>query len=244
MTKHWFFGKSDQVAHEHSGKYYYSSSLFSYTWEQLVTAFWLRYPNPYSSHVLSEDVLDRRLTDDGKVVTIRVLSKTNHMPKWGERFIRGPQHVYIVEESIVDPVNKTLTTYSKNVGYTKVMTVDEKCVYQPVSSDPSMAELARSACIESHVFGFAKAIQAFGVERYKRNTTKTTNGFLYILEHLFAASPASDKGPESLSSRISALTAKAETFREQARKAKEMAKTKTSDFLHASNTSGVPQSAS
>lgn len=50
----------------------------------------------------------------------RLLSKTNSIPKWAERFISTKQ-VFIVEESIVDPQNKILTTYTRNLGYAKVM---------------------------------------------------------------------------------------------------------------------------
>ena len=36
---------------------------------------------------------------------------------------------YIMEESVVDSVNKTFTTYTRNINFTKLMTVEEKCVY-------------------------------------------------------------------------------------------------------------------
>ena len=35
----------------------------------------------------------------------------------------------IMEESVVDPEAKTLTTYTKNVTFTRLMVVEEKCVY-------------------------------------------------------------------------------------------------------------------
>lgn len=35
----------------------------------------------------------------------------------------------IVEESVLDPEAKTLTTYTKNITYAKLMAVEEKCVY-------------------------------------------------------------------------------------------------------------------
>ena len=56
----------------------------------------------------------------GRLFSTRLLSKTNPIPKWAERFITS-KHVHIIEESIVDPVNKVLITYTRNLGYTKVM---------------------------------------------------------------------------------------------------------------------------
>ncbi len=35
----------------------------------------------------------------------------------------------IVEESIVDLSKKTFTTYTRNINFAKLMSVEEKCVY-------------------------------------------------------------------------------------------------------------------
>lgn len=69
--------------------------------------------------MLTEDTLSREIRN-GKLHSKRILSKTNNIPKWGERFYNA-QSVKIVEESIVDPKEKTLTTYTRNIAFTKVM---------------------------------------------------------------------------------------------------------------------------
>lgn len=73
----------------------------------------------FSKHVLSEDVLHREVIEK-KLHSIRLFTKTNKLPKWGERFI-NTNVVKIVEESILDPSKKTLITYTRNVGYASVM---------------------------------------------------------------------------------------------------------------------------
>ena len=65
--------------------------------------------------------MERYVTSDKKLVTKRLLSKTNRAPKWGKRFVKGPESVVVVEESIVDPSQRSLVTYTYNVGYTKIM---------------------------------------------------------------------------------------------------------------------------
>lgn len=72
-----------------------------------------------SSHVLTEDTISREIRN-GKLHSKRLLSKTNSLPKWGERFYNA-KAVKIVEESVVDPKEKTLTTYTRNIAFTKVM---------------------------------------------------------------------------------------------------------------------------
>jgi hypothetical protein len=85
------------------------------------SAFWKRYPNPYSSHVLSEDTIHREVNNDGKLYSRRLLTKTNKVPNWGKRFFKSGNFVCIIEESVVDPKEKTLTTYTRNIGFNKIM---------------------------------------------------------------------------------------------------------------------------
>jgi len=163
-------------------KYYENSTLFNYNYEQVLQGFFKRYPNPFSSHVLSEDTVEREITKDGKLYSKRILTKTNPVPKWGERFFKA-KFVCIVEESLVDPKTKTLTTYTRNIGYNKIMSVVEKVVYRSEASGRTVAY--RSAWIDSQLFGFATAIRAFGCERFKKNCAKTVLGYNYILGILF-----------------------------------------------------------
>ncbi|XP_011690009.1 PREDICTED: PRELI domain-containing protein 1, mitochondrial [Wasmannia auropunctata] len=164
-------------------KYYENITVFKFDWTQVVRGFFQRYPNPHSSHVLTEDTISREVTN-GKLYSKRLLTKTNKVPKWGERFI-GKNIVKIVEESIVDSEAKTLTTYTRNLGYTKVMSIVEKVVYQISEENPEWTVAKRSAWIDSQVFGFSRAIQAFGLDRFKKNCVKMSEGFNYVLANMF-----------------------------------------------------------
>ncbi|XP_076029436.1 preli-like isoform X2 [Oratosquilla oratoria] len=101
-------------------KYYLCNSLYPFPWEQVAQAHWCRYPNPESAHVLSEDTTFREVKNN-QLHSKRLLTKTNRMPKWGECLVSSRQ-VSIIEESIVDPVKKEITTYTRNVGLTKLFT--------------------------------------------------------------------------------------------------------------------------
>lgn len=136
-----------------------------------------------SNHVLTEDTLERTIKN-GKLYTKRMLSKTNHVPKWGERFYNA-KSVKIVEESYCDPKEKILTTYTRNIAFTKVMSVVEKVVYRKCDTDPGKTIAIRSAWIDSQVFGFSRAIKAFGRDRFKKNCVKMVNGFNFVLDSMF-----------------------------------------------------------
>lgn len=56
-----------------------------------------------------------------------------------------------------------------------------------VSEDDSQWTVAkRSAWIESSILGFSRAIQIFGLDRFKKNCTKMTDGFNYVLSRMFS----------------------------------------------------------
>ncbi|XP_046368079.2 PRELI domain-containing protein 1, mitochondrial-like isoform X2 [Haliotis rufescens] len=203
-------------------KFHATSSVFKYSWDQVACAFWQRYPNPFSKHVLTEDVVNREMRQDG-LHTTRLLTKTNPVPKWGERFVPGPRQVCIVEESIVDPEKKIITTYSRNIGMQKLMSIEEKCVYK-VNPDNGMQTLCeRSAWITSSVFGLGYAIQKFGVERFKKNITKSCKGYDYILDKLFSVEAQTAVQDHTLSSK--------DKIKDTARKAAEVAAAKARPIL-------------
>lgn len=166
-------------------KFHESSSVFKYPWEQVAQGIWQRYPNPESSHVLSEDTVVRKVVGNC-LHSKRLLTKTNRMPKWGERFINA-RNVSVIEESIVNPEKKEFSTYTRNVGLTKFMTVIEKVTYRPSSENSQWTVAERQAWVDSRLFGFGYAIQKFGLERYKKNVQKAISGFTYSLSQQFPA---------------------------------------------------------
>jgi len=60
------------------------------------------------------------VTGEGKLYSKRLITKTNKLPKWGERFFKA-KSVCIIEESLVDPKSNSLTTYTRNIGFNKIM---------------------------------------------------------------------------------------------------------------------------
>ncbi|KAM8842679.1 PRELI domain-containing protein 1, mitochondrial-like [Synchiropus picturatus] len=173
-------------------KYFCSKADINSTWEQVASAFWQRYPNPFSTHVLTEDVVYREVTADNRLLSRRLLMKTNRLPRWAERFFPSgmSRSVYIIEDSIVDPVNRSLTTYTWNLNHTTLMSVEERCVFQDAEDQPATTRLKREAWISSGIYGFSRPIQEFGLARFKSNQAKAMRGLEFALSNL--------QGPTSL----------------------------------------------
>lgn len=76
-----------------------------------------------STHVLTEDVVYREVTSNNRLLSRRLLTKTNRLPRWADRFFPSgiSRCVYIIEDSIVNPVDRKLTTYTWNLNHTTLM---------------------------------------------------------------------------------------------------------------------------
>ncbi|XP_012737671.2 PRELI domain-containing protein 1, mitochondrial isoform X1 [Fundulus heteroclitus] len=172
-------------------KYFCNTADIKSTWDHVVSAFWQRYPNPFSTHVLTEDVVYREVTADRRLLSRRLLMKTNRLPRWAERFFPSGMSrcVYIVEDSIVDPVNRSLTIYTWNLNHTTLMSVEERCVFRDSAEQPATTHLKREAWISSSIFGFSKPIQEFGLARFKSNQAKAMKGLEYALSNLQGEAP-------------------------------------------------------
>ncbi|KAL8576232.1 hypothetical protein ACOMHN_006155 [Nucella lapillus] len=168
------------------GKFYCGTVTYKWNWDQVAQAFWQRYPNPFSKHVLTEDILSRHV-EGHCLYTRRILSKTNPVPRWGERFIpNASRKMFIIEESVVDSKSRTITTYTRNTAMQHVMSVEEKCVYQVSPDNSKWTVCEKSAWVTSAVFGLGTAIQAFGLDRFKKNAVKASRGYEHVLEKLFS----------------------------------------------------------
>nr|XP_055044536.1 PRELI domain containing 1b isoform X2 [Misgurnus anguillicaudatus] len=168
------------------GKHFFSETDIKSSWEFVLTAFWQRYPNPYSTHVLTEDVVFRKVTSDNCLISRRLLTKTNRLPRWAECIFPGnlSRSVYIIEDSIVDLSNRSLTTLTWNINHAKLMRVVERCVFFSERDRPVWTRLTREAWISSGVFGLSRPIQKFGLARLRSNQMKAIMGLEYALSNL------------------------------------------------------------
>ena len=107
--------------------------LLSQSYCQVAHAIFQRYPNPFARHVLSEDTVYREVINGTTLYTRRFLTKTNKIPKWGERWLASfRRSVPLLEESWVDTEARTITTYTRNVGLANFMSAIEKVVYKVI----------------------------------------------------------------------------------------------------------------
>ena len=87
--------------------------------------------------------MHREVTPDQKLLSWRLLTKTNRMPHWAKQlFPASVAHsVYILEDSIVDARNQSITTFTWNINHAQLMVVEERCVYCVDSDNGGWTEI-------------------------------------------------------------------------------------------------------
>lgn len=99
-------------------------------WSIVSYAFFMRYPNPLASHILSCDVISRIVNPSGTLSTTRLILKTGALPRWAPRGIVSRAESWVIEESEVDPTGRVVRCTTRNLDHVKVLHVEERIVFQ------------------------------------------------------------------------------------------------------------------
>jgi hypothetical protein len=120
-------------------KFYESFFTYDYSFPAVTLAYFLRYPNPYSTHVLSTDVISRDIDSQGRLRTLRIHRKSSRLPPAVLKLLPksvqgnvsgGRSESYILETSTIDVKEGWMRTESKNLDWTGILSVVEKQEYQ------------------------------------------------------------------------------------------------------------------
>jgi len=121
-------------------KFYESAFTYDYSFPAVTLAYFLRYPNPYSTHVLSTDVISRSIDPaTGQLHTLRIHRKSSRLPPAVFKLLPksvlgnvsgGRSESYILESSTIDVKEGWMKTESKNLDWTGILSVVEKQEYQ------------------------------------------------------------------------------------------------------------------
>ncbi|TID26840.1 gb [Venturia nashicola] len=126
-------------------KFYTQSYSYDYPFPTVTLAYFLRYPNPFSTHVLSTDVISKSFDAETQRLHItRLHLKRSKLPSAVLRIVprsflgataQGDSQTYILEHSTVDVKEGWMRTESRNLEWTGVLSVVERQEYNaPLTS--------------------------------------------------------------------------------------------------------------
>ena len=155
-------------------KFHESSFSHDYPFPTVTLAYFLRYPNPFSTHVLSTDVIQRHYDPTTqRLYTARLHLKRSKIPSALLNLLpksilgvsassdgSGTSQSYILERSVVDVKEGIMITESRNLELTGILMVVERQLYRKPGVD--LAQYFRSY---KHRPGFKLLVPEYGTRR-------------------------------------------------------------------------------
>ena len=138
-------------------KFYESFFNYDYPFPAVSLAYFLRYPNPYATHVLSTDVIDRTFDlSTQQLHTTRLHLKRSKIPptilKLLPKGILGASsdggQSYILEKSVVDVREGWMKTETRNLEWTGILSIVEKQYYRRPSEGTDAPNSSRKDLVE------------------------------------------------------------------------------------------------
>ncbi|KAJ7225921.1 PRELI-like family-domain-containing protein [Mycena pura] len=164
-------------------KFYSQSYSYNDPWSIVTLAFFLRYPNPYASHVLSCDVISRSVSPSGSLLTTRLILKRGAFPRWFPKGFINRAESWVVEETEVDPVQRTVRCKTRNLDHVKIMQVEETVVFRSMPEGNTLQHT--EARIRSGFgWGLTKRIETHGLNKFKANVQRSREGVSLIVQLL------------------------------------------------------------
>jgi len=164
-------------------KFFSQTHKYDEAWATVTLAFFLRYPNPYASHVLACDVISRTVTDSGTLKTTRLIKKTGAVPSWfPKQFLNRPE-TWVVEESEVDPEGRVMSCRTRNLDHVKVMQVQEDVILREADDDKTYQKTTASI-VSNFGWGLTKKIEMYGITKFKANLERSRQGVVTVLSAL------------------------------------------------------------
>lgn len=164
-------------------RFYSQSHLYDDPWSIVSLAFFLRYPNPYASHVISCDVISRIPTASGSLITNRLILKQGSLPKWAPKGIVSRAESWILEESEVDPAGKIVRCRTTNLDHVKVMRVEEMVTLRQMD-DGKTLQTNEVSIVSRFGWGLTRRIENYGLTRFKTQLSRSREGLSLILSLL------------------------------------------------------------
>jgi len=161
-------------------KFFSQSFLYDDPWPIVSLAFFLRYPNPYASHILSCDVISRKFTPSGTLLTTRLILKSGTIPRWAKNIVPRSES-WIVEESEVDPHGKVVRCLTRNLEHVKAMQIHETQTFSQLGEGKTL-QTTEARIVSGFGWGLTKQIENYGLARFRKNVQRSREGVTLIVD--------------------------------------------------------------
>lgn len=152
-------------------------------------ALTLRYPNPFSPHVITADTLERSWDPErGILRSTRLLLKRGTLPSWAPRGIIEKSETWVLEESSINMIDGTMSLSNRNIDHRRVIEVLERVTLRSRGEVTEATEFVRVTSSWG-LDVIRRKIEKYGIGRFQRQSKNSKRGLELIIKLLKMNSP-------------------------------------------------------
>ena len=163
----------------------HSSCTCANTNRQEANNFYSQYPNDYSKHVVSVDVLSRSVdADSGVLRTERLICCRQAVPRLLLTTLGGSEFAYFREISEIDPATRKYTATSYNLSFANMIRLEETCILRedPADASRTVFEQRLGVATQPILSAVGRLVEDFCVNRFESNAHLGRRGLEQIVE--------------------------------------------------------------
>lgn len=165
-------------------KLWTTEHIFSHPWKKVTEAAWKKYPNELNTNVRAIDVVDRKVTRDGKLHTTRIFGSHWNLPTFITTLLGMPEMCYAVEHSEVDMLNERMVLKMINYTFWGMLAVEEKLVYEPSKENPNETFLTQGAQISVNGIQFSNYFEEVICSNFESTSVKGRKALENVLHKI------------------------------------------------------------
>lgn len=151
---------------------------YDHSWANVTLAIWTKYPNPFASHVLTVDVIDRQINNN-IITTTRLFTKKGRLPSWAKAF--KVSEAYILEVSTVNRETKVMTVQTRNLSHSKLLLVEETQTITELDESATNVGIKVRIVSNTSFVPIRRRIEDWGLSRFRKSTLNSSKGLDYVL---------------------------------------------------------------
>jgi len=164
-------------------KLFSTEHTFFHPFDRVTSAFWRKYPNEHASHIKGIDCFQRRIDDNGRLITHRIMSCESPVPSW--LACAGlPSYCFAAEVSVVDPVTKTMVVKSRNLTGSSLLQVEETCTYSGIPTAPNHTHYTQSAKITAFLPFVSNKFEQYSLSNLSNKSAQGLQTIENLCQHI------------------------------------------------------------
>ncbi|ODQ66456.1 MSF1-domain-containing protein [Nadsonia fulvescens var. elongata DSM 6958] len=166
--------------------WYRSEHNYDFNFATVSLAYFIRYPNPFASHVLSDDTIERFVDAEGKLHSTRIIYKQGKLPRFVRPFLKKVGGTWILEKSIINPQTCEMQTWTSNLDHRRILQVHESAHYKSKSLNAPSTSVRYDVSFSSNFgsWGIKDRIESWSYTRFGENLNKSKKGMFFVMSSL------------------------------------------------------------